>query len=97
MKLDEKAWEAAHIAYWHSIDDRKEHPDTAVDCALNGYLAALPADDALIIKGLKSGLMCAEILVQQGGACGVEIYEEELPIIKAAIRQHQEGAIDVKF
>lgn len=36
--MDDEARELAHIRYWHSIDDLKEHPDTALDKAIDTYI-----------------------------------------------------------
>ena len=47
-----------------------------------------------VLRALKSGLMCAEILVRQGGACGSEIYEEELPLIQRTIAAYKQAMGD---
>lgn len=44
------------------------------------------ATQLVIVSALKSGLMCCELLIKDGGATAIELSEVELPLIKYALK-----------
>lgn len=42
-------------------------------------------EQEFILKALRAGLMCCELLIKQGGSAATELSEEDLPLIEAAI------------
>jgi len=74
----------------HEAERAAQSSQTSYFNTLRDVAKKAKHSDTLIDRALKAGLMCAEILVKEGGACGSEIYEEELPLIQRAIKESRE-------
>ena len=71
---------------WHK--DGRYYLDVDIHSLWEGWQAATAHNKGKLLEvsdALKSGLMCCEMLIKEGGACGNELSEEELPEIKRAI------------